>query len=176
MHSHQPCTPPAMHTIIHAYLQYTLPATHTPCGQNDICFWKHYLPATSFAGGNDTKMLIYNIKLTAVSCQLISNSRMIFWYQDLVHSIPFNSIADTLAASFSELADNLFEFSRNTQSWQHWHLCTISIGNKLEMVKSQLSFNANLHLPWYFELKLKWLILLSNMSSSNTKNANIANV
>ena len=23
-----------------------------PCGQNDICLWKHYLPATSFPGDN----------------------------------------------------------------------------------------------------------------------------
>ena len=24
----------------------------TPCGQNDTDLWKHYLPATSLAGGN----------------------------------------------------------------------------------------------------------------------------
>ena len=37
------------------------------------------------------------------------------------------------------------EFSRNTQSWQWWQLCTISNANKLETVNNLISFKANLH-------------------------------
>ena len=38
------------------------------------------------------------------------------------------------------------EFSRNTQSWQHWHFCTTSNVNKLETVKNLMNFKVNLHL------------------------------
>ena len=39
----------------------------------------------------------------------------------------------------------VFEFSRNTQSWQCLQLFTTSNANKLETVNSLISFKANLH-------------------------------
>ena len=59
------------------------------------------------------------------------------------------------AALLSQVSRLVVEFSYNTQSWQCWHLCTTSNGNKLETIEGQISFNANLHLLWHFELKLK---------------------
>ena len=65
----------------------------------------------------------------------------------------------------------LFEFSRNTQSWRSWYFCTTSNGNKLEIVKSPVSFEENLRLSECFRLKLRRLISLSSWVSnlSNTK-------
>ena len=70
------------------------------------------------------------------------------------------------------------KFSRNTQSWQHCHFWTTSNGNELETVKTQINFNANLHLSWHFEFKLKWLIPLSNLFSNfrNTKMPTLPNL
>ena len=61
------------------------------------------------------------------------------------------------------------EFSNNTQSLQHWHLCT-SNGNKSETVENWVSFNANWHLPKCFEFILKCLIF----KNKQYKNAKIA--
>ena len=44
--------------------------------------------------------------------------------------------------------------------------CTTSNANKLETVKSQISFNVNLHFSWCFELKSKSLFPLSNSLSN----------
>ena len=55
------------------------------------------------------------------------------------------------ARAAGDWKDKLFEFSRNTQSWQCWHFCTTSNLNKLEAVKKLISLKANLHLPWCFE-------------------------
>ena len=38
------------------------------------------------------------------------------------------------------------EFSRNIQSWQCWHFCTTSNGNKLEVVTSGINVNANIYI------------------------------
>ena len=62
-------------------------------------------------------------------------------------------------------------FCRNTQSWQYWHFCTTSNGNKLEMITSWIHFNANLRLLQCFEIKIIWLITTFNFF----RNANIAN-
>ena len=45
------------------------------------------------------------------------------------------------------------EFSRNTQSWQHWHFCTIFNGNRstLEIVDNWINFSTH----WQFEFILK---------------------
>ena len=43
------------------------------------------------------------------------------------------------------------EFSRNTKSWQCWHFCTTSNGNKLETVENLKTI---LHLWLCFSLKL----------------------
>ena len=53
------------------------------------------------------------------------------------------------------------EYSRNTQKWQHWHYCTTSNGNKLEITESWISFNAKWHFPPCSEFILKWLTALS---------------
>ena len=68
-----------------------------------------------------------------------------------------------------QAATKTIEFSRNTQSWQHWHYCFN--GNKLEVADSWVSFHANWHLPWYLLFILKWLISLSYLFSniSNTE-------
>ena len=51
------------------------------------------------------------------------------------------------------------EFSRNTQSWQCWHFCTISNGNRstLEIVDSWINFSTH----WQLEFILKQLIFIS---------------
>ena len=58
------------------------------------------------------------------------------------------------------------------------HFWKTSNGNKLETVKTQINFNANLHLSWHFEFKLKWLIPLSNLFSNlrNTKMPTLPNL
>ena len=38
-------------------------------------------------------------------------------------------------------------------------------GDELKLKNSLIRITVDLHLPWYFELKLKWLIRLSNMFS-----------
>ena len=48
----------------------------------------------------------------------------------------------------------LLQFSRTTQCW---HFCTTINGNILEKVWDRVSFNANLHELWCFELELKRL-------------------
>ena len=45
----------------------------------------------------------------------------------------------------SERGPCMFEFFSNSQSWQLWHFCTSSNGNKLKTVKSPMSYKANLH-------------------------------
>ena len=50
-----------------------------------------------------------------------------------------------------------FEFSRKTHSWELWHFCMTSNGNKLRMVTSWKK-----HLQWCFEIKWMWLITISN--------------
>ena len=47
-------------------------------------------------------------------------------------------------------------FSRNAQSWQCWHFCTTSNGNKLIIVTSWINFDATVHLTCYFEPKYIW--------------------
>ena len=62
----------------------------------------------------------------------------------------------------SQIQGQLFEFSHNTHSWQHWHFCVTSNGNILKMVESQVNFNANSNIcHGCFWLKLRWLISLS---------------
>ena len=67
--------------------------------------------------------------------------------------------------------ENLESSFPSTQSWQHWHFCTTSNGNKLKTIKYQIRFRANLHLSWYHEVKLRKLISSANFVSklSNTE-------
>ena len=69
---------------------------------------------------------------------------------------------------FRAIHAKIFEFSRNTQSWQCWHYCTTLNGNKLVIVTSWINFNANVHLSWHFEPKYGQLCLpwFSNVSKT----------
>ena len=68
------------------------------------------------------------------------------------------------------------EFFRNTQSWEYWHICSTLNENKFEIVARWINFNATLHLLWYFELKLMWLMTASGLLSNLGQNAKVANL
>ena len=101
------------------------------------------------------------------------------WYfnnEDLKTHSPGNLNIYTLLVCFQVSYHRVgkygaIEFSRNTQSWQHWHFCTTSNVNNFETAKSSIYFNAHLPLSWCVDIKLKSLISSSSLFSnlSNTK-------
>ena len=66
------------------------------------------------------------------------------------------------------------EFSLNTQSWQCWHFCTTSNVNKLKTATSWIKIFANSCLSQCIDVKLMYLVTLSNLFAKFTqyKNAN----
>ena len=72
----------------------------------------------------------------------------------------------TISIGFSFFADRndkfflfVFEFFRNTQSWQCWHFCTASNTRKIRNGYKLKKCICKLHLSCYFEIKFTWLII-----------------
>ena len=69
-----------------------------------------------------------------------------------VYNEPISAMYVIVPGDGGSTADGyIIEFSRNTQSWQCWQLCTTSNANKLEAVNSLINFKTNLHYSQYFE-------------------------
>ena len=63
------------------------------------------------------------------------------------------------------------EFSRNTQSWQCWHFCTISNGNRstLDIVDSWIRFQCKLTLGTHIEVTDFYILRNMQLTVSCTK-------
>ena len=99
-------------TQLHAGI-HPLPVDRMP----DTCLWKHYLPATTVAGGNYILIIKFaqSLELSLINNTVYSSKILWFFAFRINRGWPVLAISINWARPI--------EFSHETQSWQCCHFC-----------------------------------------------------